>query len=47
MAKGTKGQHCTRWKRVRVKGQGMSKRCANFAKGSGLGRARRRRKRSR
>jgi hypothetical protein len=33
MAKGTKGQHCTRFKKVRVKGKGVQRRCAAYAKG--------------
>jgi hypothetical protein len=33
MAKGTKGQHCTRYKKVRVKGKGVQRRCAKFAPG--------------
>ena len=48
MAKGTKGMHCTRYKKVRVKGQGVSKRCANFSKrGGSLGATRRRRRKRR
>lgn len=31
--RGTKGMHCTRFKRVRVKGRGTQRRCANFSKG--------------
>ncbi len=27
----TRGRHCTRYKRVRVKGQGYARRCAKFS----------------
>jgi len=30
---GTKGKHCTRYKRVRVRGQGVAKRCVKFSGG--------------
>lgn len=33
-SRGTKGMHCVRYKRVRVKGRGVQKRCAKFAKGA-------------
>lgn len=29
----TRGRHCTRYKRVRVKGQGYARRCAKFSGG--------------
>ena len=31
--RGTKGMHCTRFKKVKVKGKGVQKRCAKFSKG--------------
>lgn len=33
MAKGTKGMHCIRKQKVRVKGHGMQLRCAKFGRG--------------
>lgn len=40
-SRGTKGQHCVRYKRVRVKGGGMQRRCAKFSKSGGRRKARR------
>jgi hypothetical protein len=42
--RGTKGQHCARYKTVRVKGRGMQRRCASFVPGAAPKRRRRRRK---
>ena len=44
----TKGKRCTRWKRVRVRGAGMQRRCAKFGgKRSGYPKSRRSSSRSR
>ena len=36
-SRGTKGMHCTRKKRVRLRGGGTALRCAHYAKGSRRG----------
>lgn len=47
-SRGTRGQKCTRFKRVRVRGGGIQRRCANYApKRSGGARRKRGRSRTR
>lgn len=38
----TRGRHCTRYKRVRVRGQGYARRCAKYGGRSGYRKSRRR-----